>query len=312
MIIHPGVVGIDISKHHFDLFDAALGRPERLDNNAENAAKLAGRFAAGGSFVLFEATGAYDQALRRALQAAGVRFARVNPGRARDFARAAGFLAKTDQVDARMLAAMAQCLPPAAEAPADPERERLARLSKRRDQLVAMRQQERTRRRECLDEEMAETIADHLAWLDQAIAALEDKIKALIADSQTLSGDARLLRSAPGIGRVAAATLLALMPELGTRSPKAIAALAGLAPLNADSGLFRGKRAIRGGRKRIRDALYMAAVTAARSRSRFAAIYQSMLQAGKPPKLALIAVARKILVTLNAMLRDQTPFQASH
>jgi len=309
MIINPGVVGIDISKHSLDIFDAALERSERVDNSAQTAAALAGRFAAAGAFVLFEATGSYDLALRRALEAAGVTYARVNPGRARDFAKAAGFLAKTDRIDARMLAAMAQSLRPAAQAPLDPDRQRLTSLSRRRDQLVAMRKQERTRRSACADEEMAEDINRHLAWLDKAIAALDHTIRELIGANSNLALAARRLRSVPGIGPVAAATLLALLPELGTRSPKSIAALAGLAPINVDSGTFRGKRSIRGGRKRVRDALYMAAVTAARSKTRFAAIYRGLVNAGKPPKLALIAIARRILVTLNAIIRDNAIFQ---
>ena len=309
MIINPGVVGIDICKHHLDIFDGAAGRPERVRNDPQAAALLAARFAAAGAFVLFEATGAYDLTLRRALEAAGVTFARVNPARARDFARAVGFLAKTDRIDARMLAAMAQSLRPRPEPPADPARETLTSLSRRRDQLVAMRKQERTRRSTCTNAAVADHIDDHLAWLDNAITELEHAIRQLIGTNATLKQAADRLRSVPGIGPVAAATLLALLPELGTRSPKAIAALAGLAPINADSGLRRGKRQIRGGRKRVRDALYMAAVAATRSKSRFAAIYRGFIKAGKPPKLALIAIARRILVTLNAIIRDNTIFQ---
>lgn len=309
MIIHAGFVGIDISKHHLDVFDTASGA-ERVANTPEAAARLAARWGQSGSAVLFEATGVYDQALGRALAAAGVRFSRVNPGRARDFARAVGVLAKTDRVDARMLAAMAERLRPPPEPAADPERQRLARLAKRRDQLVAMRAQERTRRSECRDADTNDDLNRHLAFLDEAIAALERSVRQTIADSERLALSARLLRSVPGIGPVAAATLLALMPELGSRSPKAVAALAGLAPLNADSGMFRGKRRVRGGRKRVRDALYMAAVAAIRSTSRFAAFYRNLRQAGKAPKLAIIALARKLLVTANAILRDQTPFHA--
>jgi transposase len=308
MIIHPGYVGIDVSKHHLDVFDAVNGA-RRIANTEEAVAQLVAGFAAG-DFVLFEATGSYDRALRRALQAAGVAFARVNPGRARDFARAAGFLAKTDPVDAKMLAAMAQCLQPPRQAAADPERERLAQLGKRRDQLVAMRSQERTRRRECLDAEIADDLDRHLAFLDAAVAALDKAIQTLIANSAALAKAARLLRSVPGVGPVAAATLLALLPELGARSPKTIAALVGVAPLNADSGTSRGKQKIRGGRKRVRDAIYMAAVTAARSNTPLADIYRRLRQAGKAPKYALIALARKLLVVLNAIIRDQVPFHA--
>lgn len=244
-----------------------------------------------------------------ALQTAGVTFFRVNPGQARDFARAAGYLAKTDAVDARMLAVMGRALELRPAEPLQPDREQLARLHKRRDQLVAMRSQERTRRRGEIDPETASSIDQHLGWLDQQVHELDRRIRQLIAASPGLAQAERRLRSVPGIGPVAAATLLALAPELGARSSKAIAALAGLAPFNADSGQKRGKRIIRGGRKRIRDALYMAAVSASRCNNRFAAFYRSLRAANKPAKLALIAVARKLLVTINAIVRDQTAFQ---
>jgi transposase len=309
MIIDPGVVGIDIAKHHLDIFDGAVGHGERIANSQQAISRKAGDWAKAGAFVLFEATGHYDWDIRQALAAAGVAFARVNPGRARDFARAAGFLAKTDQVDARMLAAMAQALRPPAEPAADPARERLAVLHKRRDQLVAMRKQERTRLTECRHSAIAASLQEHLDWLDQRIAELETDIATLIKASPTLAPTARLMRSLPGIGPVLAATLLALAPELGARSPKQIAALAGLAPLNRDSGRFRGQRSIAGGRKRLRDALYLAAVTASRSRTRLGAFYRALRNAGKAPKAAFIALARKLLIILNAMLRDGTPFR---
>src|SRR6516225_2567290 len=221
MNIHPGVVGIDVSKHHLDVFDAKLGRSERLANTPAALVPKLAAWRESEAFVLFEATGSYDRALARMLVAAGIAFARVNPGRARDFARAAGFLAKTDAVDARMLAAMAQCLRPKAQAAAYPQREAMATLHKRRDQLVAARQQERTRKHECQDEDIAADLAAHLAFLDQAIARITQRIKTLIASSQTLEQAASLLTSVPGVGLITAATLLALMPELGNGTPKA-------------------------------------------------------------------------------------------
>lgn len=309
MTIHPGFVGCDISKHHLDMFDEALGKPERIANDTAALQPLIARWTGRDVFVLFEATGPYDTALRGMLAEAAIPHARVNPARARDFARAAGWLAKTDAIDARMLAAMARALRPARQRAPDPDREALARLHKRRDQLVLMRKQERTRRAAIDDPLVAQDIEAHIAWLDVRIAEIERRTARLITACDRLSQDRRLLRSLPGIGPVAAATLLALMPELGTRSPKTIAALAGLAPFNADSGRFRGKRLIKGGRRRVREALYMAAVTAVRSTQRFARSYKTMIDAGKPPKLALIAIARKLIVTANAILRDKTAFQ---
>jgi transposase len=310
MNISPGFVGIDVSKSTLDIFDAAIGRGERLKNASRSIAAFIERWRDQKVFVLFEATGDYDRLLCRALSKAGIVFARVNPLRARDFARAAGFLAKTDAVDAKMLATMAERLRPPASAPAEAEREQLRLLHRRRDQLVLMRAQERARASEALDAGERDGINRHICWLSAEIKILEKGAVALIAESHALKDAAALLRSAPGIGPVAATTLLALMPEIGTRSPKSIAALAGLAPLNRDSGKERGKRTISGGRKRVRDALYMAALAAKRSSPHFARIYKTMIAAGKAPKLALIAIARKLLIAINAMVRDNAPFNA--
>jgi transposase len=310
MIIAPGFIGIDVSKNHLDIFDSTLDMALRLDNTASALAGLTGCWARDNAFVAFEATGHYDRVLQQALAAAGIRFARVNPGRARDFARAAGYLAKTDAVDARMLAALAACMQPRSAEPVTASRQQLADLNKRRDQLVATRQQERTRQHECSEPSARKSIVDHLQWLDEAIEAMQAKIAGLIAGTAELDRARRLLLSAPGVGPVTAATMLALLPELGQRSPKQIAALVGLAPFNNDSGTRRGQRSIRGGRQRVRGAIYMAALTAAHRNPRFAAFYKALINAGKPVKLALIAVARKLLTVLNAILRDQKPFNA--
>ena len=313
MIIAPGFIGIDVAKHRLDVFDAAHGRPEAVANTAAALAPLIARWRDRAVFVVFEATGRYDAPLRHALTQAGLAFARINPARARDFARAAGFLAKTDTIDARMLAAFGQCLAPPRQSEAQREgeaqRTALTQAHTRRDQLVQARQKERTRRTECDEAGLRADIEAHIAWLDARIALWDAEIERQIAGSTTLAHAARRLRSIPGIGPVAAATLLARMPELGQRSPKAVAALAGLAPFTVASGQFRGASRIQGGRKRVRDALYMAALTAARTQPRLRAFYQSLRQAGKPAKLALVALARKLLTIANALLRDDTAFQ---
>lgn len=308
MMILPDVVGIDVSKHTLDVFDAGLERSEVVANTAAATEALATRLAGLGRFVVLEATGRYDGRLRRSLETAEVSYARVNPGQARDFARAAGYLAKTDRLDARMLAELGRALRPKPAEPADTARERLGRLHRRRDQLVAMRKQERTRMSDLLEDDLLEDLQRHLAWLNAEIAVLDKRIAQAIAADVRLKEACRILRSLPGIGPVTATTLLALVPELGRRSPKTIAALAGLAPFNRDSGLHRGKRSIRGGRRRVREALYMAAFAACRSDTRFAATYRTLISLGKAHKLALIAVARKLLVTANAMVRDQQCF----
>lgn len=309
MMITPDVVGIDVSKHHLDIFDGAAAKPTRLPNDLRSIETWLQSLGEDRR-VIFEATGAYDAVLRQALTSVGVRFARVNPTAARHFAKAAGFLAKTDQVDARMLAAMQTALRPRPAEAKSPAAERLTGLHKRRDQLVGARKQERTRRREPCEAELLASLERHLAFLDTEIAALEAQIAEQIAAEPALKQDARLLVSMPGVGPAVSACLMALMPELGRRSSKTIAALAGLAPINQDSGLKRGQRSIRGGRKRVREALYMAAVTAARSKSRFGNDYRRLRAAGKPAKLALIAIARKLLTTANAIIRDQQPYTA--
>jgi transposase len=309
MIIHPDFAGIDISKSHLDVFDGRLGRPERVDNTPAAAASMARRFKKQGSFVLFEATGRYDAALREALARHGVAFSRANPARARDFARASGQLAKTDRLDARMLAAMAQTLPFQAARPASPEGRDLAALQLRRDQLVSMRAEEKNRREALSDAGILKSINRHIDLLSADIAAIDGKIAKLQASHPPFSNATALLRSIPGIGPVASSVLIALMPELGERSPPEITALAGLAPFNADSGTLRGKRRIRGGRRRVRIALYMAALVASRGHNAFAAHYRRLIAKGKPAKVALIAVARKILIIANAVIRDQRPYQ---
>jgi transposase len=304
MIISLRCVGIDVSKHHLDVFDEAVGASERIANAPHAITELVARWRCD-ALVVFEATGVYDLELREALQRAGIRFARINPARARDFARASGQLAKTDPIDARMLAAFARAMKPTIEQATTPARNALARLAKRRDQLVGMRAQEKNRRSEAEDRTMAERIGRLIGVLDDEIAEIEADISALIKAEPEIAEDAQLLRSLPGIGPVACMQLLAQMPELGRVDPKQVAALAGLAPFNVDSGTYRGKRKIGGGRKRIRDALYMAALNAVRRADPFKAFYTRLRQAGKPAKLALIAVARKLLTVLNAMMRDR-------
>jgi transposase len=307
-MIHPDVVGCDVSKHFLDLFDARSQRGERIANTASSIEAWLARTDAV-ALIVFEATGVYDRALRMTLDAHGLAYARVNPSRARDFARAAGFLAKTDAVDARMLARLGQTLEPRCESGFDAARETLAAYVKRRDQLVKMRAQERVRLR-CADPVLADDIKAHLGWLDQRIKQADAAIAARLKADAALKQRVSQLKTAPGIGPVAAAVIAALMPELGARDPKAIAALAGLAPLNADSGLVRGQRRIRGGRRRVREALYMAALSAIRCKGRFASFYRRLRDAGKTAKQAIIAVARKLLIALNAMVRDNAAFAA--
>jgi transposase len=308
MTIHLDGIGIDIAKAHLDVHDRAAGTTRKIANSAAAAAELAASLAGRDCLVVFEATGRYDTVLRGALGGAGIAHARVNPEQARHFARASGLKAKTDAIDARMLAELGSRMELRREGPTDPARERLYRLTRRRDQLVAMRKQERVRAQDEDDTLLAASLAAHIAWLDEDIARHELAISSLVQTDPELARTEALLRSAPGIGPVTAAVLIGQLPELGHTSAKAIAALAGLAPYNNDSGAFRGKRSVRGGRARVRTGLYMAAVSLIRSKTKLTSFYNRLRAAGKPPKVALVAAARKLLVTLNAILRDQKPF----
>ena len=308
MILALRCVGIDVSKHRLDIFDEAIGTAESIANASQPITEQVARWQCGDVFVVFEATGVYDRELAIQLRQAGIRFARINPARARDFARASGRLAKTDAIDARMLAVFARAMVPPADLAPEPTRIALGLLAKRRDQLVSMRAQEKNRRSEAHDHAIIEDMTRLIDFLDGEITTIEARIAALIETEPAIAESARLLRSAPGVGPVACMQLIAQMPELGQIGPKQIAALAGLAPINVDSGTHRGTRTIGGGRKRVRDALYMAALNAVRRSGSFRTFYQRLRTAGKPAKLALIAVARKLLTTLNAMLRDQKPY----
>ena len=309
-MITPDVIGCDIAKAHLDLFDSGCGRHCRIFNTPEAISAWLASLENRTVHVVFEATGRYDGRLRAALEAAGHPYSRVNPARARDFARALGLLAKTDVIDAQLLARMGQSLPLATQAPDDPARRSLARLHGRRDQLVAIRQQERTRLHEAEGGERT-SLESHLVWLDTEITRIEMLCRERLRADEELYRQEQQLRSIPGVGPVAALTLMTLMPELGSRGPKAMAALAGLAPFNADSGTLRGQRHIRGCRKRVRDALYMAALSASRMQSPFRAQAETLRSRGKSFKVVIIAIARKLLTIANAIIRDQTAYKAA-
>lgn len=302
-------VGCDVSKASLDLFDVGTGRLTKIANTRAGIARWAGGLDGRSVFVVFEATGTYDAALRRALAEADIPFARLNPMRAKRFAEASGRLAKTDALDARMLAEYGQRFAPTPDPAPDEAAERLAGLHRRRDQLVAARAKERTQAKDAEDEAVAASHRSVIACLTEQIGTLDGLITDALA-APRFADAARRLRTVPGIGPVAAATLLALMPELGQLTEKTAPALAGLAPYDHSSGLLKGHRRIAGGRGRVRRALYMAALTATRREGRFQAFYQRLLAAGKAKKLALIAVARKLLVTANAMIRDQRDYAA--
>lgn len=301
------ILAIDISKDHLDTDALPAPWRRRLLNDADGIAAIIARARRLHAFVVFEATSVYDRRLIAALEAAHVPFHRANPRKAREFARAAGILAKTDRVDAAMLAQYAARLDLKPHVPMSEGRKALRLLVDRRAQLVDMRKQELTRLKQTGDAEIRAEMAASIAAISDRIAAYDAKIKARLEADPDLAPAAHLLTTSPGIARLTAATLLAHMPELGCTCAKTIAALAGLAPLARDSGRWRGQRRIWGGRRPVRRLLFLAARHAAKSQ-RFKGFADRLRQAGKAPKAVLIAVARKLLIALNAMLKAQKPF----
>ncbi len=300
------MLGIDVSKTRLDSFSAA-SLAKAFANEAAGIDRLVKLAQSLGAFVVFEATGGYEEALCLALEAAGIAYHLANPRKAREFARSAGFLAKTDQVDARMLAAYGQALDLPATQPRSPACRQLGRLVGRRDQLVELRKIEKTRLRQTNEAWALDSLKQVIAVLSEQIRRLEGLIERCIQADEALRRTRDIVRTAPGVGPVTAMVLMAELPELGRIDRRAVAAIAGLAPLACDSGALRGKRRIWGGRKRLRDALYMAALSASKGQV-FRPGYEKMRAAGKPHKVALIAVARKLLVGINAAMRQNQPF----
>lgn len=305
MRLHHFFIGCDVSKAHLDLYDSRHDRLCRIANTqAAVCAWLTAAAPCEQTLIVFEATGPHDGVIRDAAHRHGVACARVNPSQARDFARALGRRAKTDALDAKALAAMGQALRLQSEQAPDPTRQRLAMLAKRRDQLVSMSAAEKKRLKDMADEDcLTDSLKAVIAMLAGQIKALDQAITALIDSQHDLDRDRRQLRSMPGVGPVTATTLLSLMPELGRITDKQIAALAGLAPFNHDSGALKGQRHIERGRRRVRRAMYMAALTAVGCSQRYREVYERILQRSKAKKIALIAVARKMLIHANAMIK---------
>lgn len=301
------VIGVDVAKDWIDARPLG-GKGERIAMEEASLRRFAEAAARDGAKVVFEATGGYDRPLAAALAAAGVTHSRVNPAQSRQFARAIGVGAKTDRVDARVLAEMGARLELAPALPLPPARRDLQALATRRRQLVGLRKQELTRAQQTEDALGRASITRVIAFLDGEIAALEERIAAAVAADPALAEPARRLRTAPGVGPVIAVGLIAELPELGQLDRRAIAALVGLAPIADDTGTRRGRRAIGGGRPIPRSLLYIAALHASRHDPGFGAFRARMQAKGLTVKQALVATARKLLTVLNAMLKSGTDF----
>lgn len=295
-------VGVDVSKKTLDIFFHPVEERLSVANNAVGHGVLVERCKANkADIVVFESTGGYERDATHALMEAGLRVAVVNAAQIRSFGKALGVVAKTDSIDAKVIAKFAKAIEVRCLVKRSAEEEEAAERLVRRRQLVDMRAQEKTRLHQTRGAVRA-GINKHIQWLNEQIREVEDNIDKFLREQ--LSDKEELLDSIPGLGDVSKRTLLLEMPELGTMTRKQAAALAGLAPFNVDSGQQRGQRHIRGGRRELRAVLFMAAMSARKKESSFKELYDRLIKAGKARKVAIVAVARKLLVVANAVLRS--------
>lgn len=309
-----GFVGIDVSKADFVVAREGVAG-SKIYPNTEHGCRDLLKDLEGSSLeiVVLEATGGYERALSATLGGAGLPVAVVNPRQVRDFAKATGQLAKTDQLDAHVLADFAARVRPEIRPLASEEQEGLRGLLTRQQQLIQMLQAEHSRLLQATGkgrQGLRKRLKKHISFLELELKLLDSDMDDMLKQSPIWREQDDLLQSVPGIGDRTAHVLLGFLPELGTVSAREIARLAGLAPLNRDSGTMRGKRRIGGGRPRVRSVLYMATLVATRYNSTVKGWYQRLLATGKPKKVALVACMRKLLVVLNAMMKTKTPWQA--
>jgi transposase len=298
-------VGIDVGKKKNDVHIHGVEDASEYHNDAEGIRQLVDRMQElSPALIVTEATGGYERLMVAELSAAGLPIAVVNPTRVRRFAESLGQLAKTDKIDARMIAHFASVVRPPVRTLKSEEEERLGDLLDRRRQIIGMLTAEKNRLHTSRGR-VRDDIQEHVAWLTGKQSELEKEMEDMIRESEEWSEKEALLCSVPGVGPVTAATLLADLPELGTLNRQKIAALVGVAPFNKDSGKKRGKRRIFGGRAPVRRTLYMAALASTRHNPVMKEFYDRLLERGKEKKVALTACMRKLLVILNAMVRKQ-------
>ncbi len=305
-------VGIDVAKHQLDVALHPNGEAWSVSNDERGINTLVKRLqAVTPNLIVLEATGGLETAAASALTVAGLPCAIINPRQARDFAKATGQLAKTDRLDAGVLAQFADRIRPTPRPMPDPETKALSDLMSRRRQLIEMVTAEKNRLQSTPPGWRAD-VQSHITWLEGRLARLHKKLEARIKASPTWRVNDEILQSAKGVGPVLSTTLLADLPELGTLNRKKIAALVGVAPFNRDSGTMRGKRTVWGGRAQVRAVLYMGALAATRHNPVIKAFYTRLLAAGKAKKVALTACMRKLLTILNAMIKNQTAWQKNY
>ena len=304
------VVGIDVSKDRLDVALRPSGECFVVARNPKGLQELIDRLTPlVPTAIGIEATGGYETVVVAGLAAAGLPVVVVNPAQVRAFAQALGKRAKTDPLDASVIAHFVEATKPPVRPLPDAATQRLADLVARRGQIVEMMVAERQRQKRLTEKRILKSIARLLAALQKELSAVEAEIDDAVRGSPAWCDDEALLTSAPGVGKIVARTLIGELPELGTLDRRSIAALTGLAPWTRQSGQWKGKSFIGGGRARVRAALFMAAMVAARHNPVLKAFRDKLVAAGKPKLVALVATARKLLTILNAMLRDRKPWQ---
>ena len=305
-------VGIDVAKATLDVAIGSDGEVVQVENNEAGIAQLVKCLVdAAPALVVLEATGGYESLVAAAVAGADIAVAVVNPRQVRDFAKSTGVLAKTDSIDARVLARFAEAIRPEPRPLPTQEAKELDELLSRRRQVVDMLTMEKNRLAIAATDRMKKAIKKHIAWLEEALRRANDDIDTAIRNSPAWREQEDLLRSFRGIGPVNARTMIAELPELGVLSRKKIAALVGIAPFNRDSGQLKGTRTCWGGRASVRQALYMAALSAVRCNPVIRRTYLALRERGKKHKVALVACMRKILTILTAMVRDRRRWSPS-
>jgi transposase len=304
-------VGIDISKSELEVGLFPESVTWTLSHDDEGVSELIKRLEeASPALVVMEATGGLERPLQAVLESSGLKCAVVNPRQVRDFAKALGVLAKTDSIDARVLARYGHSVRPEARSAKDPHTRELEALLTRRRQLVEMLTAEKNRRRPTSSKRVCKGIQEHIQWMEKRLKEIDTAIRRTVRDLPEWREKDKIIQSIPGAGPVLSVTMLALLPELGALNRRQIAALVGVAPFNRDSGKMRGRRSIWGGRASIRSVLYMVALAATRCNPLIKAFYNRLIQAGKKHKVATTACMRKILTILNTMVRNGTLWNA--
>ena len=305
-------IGIDICKQSLEVAVYDSDYQFRCANKASAYGDLVAELISlRPALIVVEATGGWEKSVVAALSAASLPVVVVNPRQVRDFAKATGQLAKTDRLDARVLAHFAAAIKPPLRPIKSQDDQELDALAGRRAQLIQILTQEKNRRASAATDTVREEISGHIDWLEDRIAELDQQLKALVQSSASWQRKAEIMLSVPGVGQVVCFSVIADLPELGALNRQQISKLVGVAPLNRDSGKYRGCRHIYGGRARLRSALYMAALTATRHNPIIKEFYQRLRAKQKPFKVALIACIRKLLTILNVMLRDGVCWQSN-